>query len=106
MVNYKDLGLRIRNLRRELHITQEELAEQIGLSASFLGHVERGSRVASLETLVALCNALHTSPQYLLAASLEDELTAHIPTSLSPEDRAKLAAFLRLAQDALLDYGK
>ena len=54
MVDYKDLGRRVRALRRAAHLTQEELAEQVGISASFMGHVERGSRVASLDTLVAL----------------------------------------------------
>ena len=106
MVDYKDLGQRIRTIRRELRLTQEELAEKVGISASFLGHVERGSRVASLDTLVALCNTLKVTPQQLLAASLEDGLTAHMPADLSIQDRARLSAFLRLAQDTIQDWGE
>ena len=106
MVDYKDLGRRIRTIRRELRLTQEELAEKVGISASFLGHVERGSRVASLDTLVALCNTLRVTPQQLLAASLEDDLTAHMPSDLSVQDRAKLSTFLRLAQDTIQDWGE
>ena len=101
MIDYKDFGRRVRTLRRKLSLTQEELAEKVGISASFLGHIERGSRIASLETLVLLCNTLKASPQMLLAASLEDDLTAHMPPDISPEERAKLSAFLRMAQDTL-----
>lgn len=101
MIDYKDFGHRIRVIRRKQGLTQEELAEQVGISASFLGHIERGSRIASLETLVLLCNTLKASPQHLLAASLDDELTAHMPTDLTPEERSKLGAFFRLAQETI-----
>lgn len=50
-VDYVALGQRIRSHRCALHLTQEELAERVGISASFLGHIERGSRVLSVETL-------------------------------------------------------
>lgn len=105
MVDYKDLGHRIRTIRREMRLTQEELAEKVGISASFLGHVERGSRVASLDTLVAICNTLKVTPQQLLAASLEDDLTAHMPANLSAEERGKLSSFLRMAQETIEGWG-
>ena len=103
MVNYKDFGGRVRTLRRQMNLTQEELAEQTGISHSFMGHIERGTRVASLETLVALCNALHTSPQYLLGASL-NLFEDHMPAGISQEERERLGQFLRLAQDTLTNW--
>ena len=104
MVDYKDFGQRVRTMRRSSNLTQEELAEKAGISTSFLGHIERGSRVASLETLVALCNILKTTPQHLLGASLDDDLTPHLPASFSPEQRSKLSAFLRIAQDTIENW--
>ncbi len=106
MVDYTDFGKRVRTLRRQQKLTQEELAEQLGISASFMGHLERGSRIASIETLVALCNTLKTSPQYLLGASLSDDIDEHMPASLSSEDRARLSSFLRLANDVVDGWGK
>lgn len=106
MVNYRDFGQRVRTLRRRQKLTQEDLAEQLGISSSFMGHLERGSRIASIETLVALCNTLKTSPQYLLAASLDDEIDEHMPASLSTEDRARLSSFLRLASDVVDGWGE
>ena len=106
MVDYTDFGKRVRTLRREQKLTQEELAEQLGISASFMGHLERGSRVASIDTLVALCNTLKTSPQYLLGASLDDDIDEHLPASLSSENRARLRSFLHLASDVVDGWGK
>lgn len=99
-IDYKDLGKRVRELRRQASLTQEELAEQVGISASFMGHVERGSRVASLETLVALCNTLQVTPQYLLSASL-NLYDQYMPSGITQENRNRLSEFLRMAQDTL-----
>lgn len=70
-MDYEDIGRRIRIQRRYLNITQGELANMIGVSPSYIGHLERGNRQASLETLVALANALDVSTDYLLSLSLE-----------------------------------
>lgn len=102
-IDYKDLGKRVRELRRQASLTQEELAEQVGISTSFMGHVERGSRVASLETLVALCNALHVTPQYLLSASLTP-YDQYMPSGITQENRNRLSEFLRMAQDTLNNW--
>lgn len=103
-MDYKDFGRQVRDMRRQQGLTQEELAEKVGISHSFLGHIERGSRIASMETLVMLCNALKVTPQALLIASLDSELTSHMPSSLSSGDRSRLTNFLRLAQDTLTSW--
>lgn len=66
-MDYTMLGQRIRHYRQKLHLTQEQLAERAGVSASFMGHIERGSRAASLETVMQLCAALDVTPNDLLA---------------------------------------
>lgn len=71
---YEGLGKRIRQQRNLARMTQEKLSEEAGISLSFLGHIERGTRKASLDTLVKICNALKVSPQLLLQDSLEDDL--------------------------------
>lgn len=71
---YKALGKRIREQRKQSKMTQEALAEKAEISNSFLGHIERGSRKASLDTLVKICNALKVSPSVLLQDSLDDNL--------------------------------
>lgn len=101
-MDYEDLGLKIRQARRQQGLTQEQLAEMTGISTSFLGHIERGSRIASLETVVELCNALKVNPNYLLSASLEDDV--HYPDTMSSGNKARMSEFLRLAQDVVLHW--
>lgn len=69
-MDYIAFGQRIRHFRKHKCLTQESLSEQVGISASFLGHIERGSRIASLETLMHLCRALDVSPNDLLGCDV------------------------------------
>lgn len=98
-LNYRELGQRIRQQRMLLRMTQEQLAERAGISLSFLGHIERGSRKASLDTFVKVCNALLISPGTLLQDSLDDRLLG-IDDQI-PESRRRL---LREISDVLQGY--
>lgn len=69
-MDYIALGQRIRYFRVKKHLTQEQLAERAEVSASFMGHIERGTRVASLDTLMKLCAALEVTPNDLLGDDL------------------------------------
>ena len=71
-MDYGKLGMRVRQQRVLNRLTQEQLAEKTGVSSSFIGHIERGEKKASMETVVALCNAMDISPSVLLQDSLSD----------------------------------
>lgn len=65
-MDYVAIGERVRIRRKALKITQEKLAEKIDVSTSFIGHIERGTRKMSVETLYAICKALGVSADYLM----------------------------------------
>lgn len=65
-MDFVSLGERVRIRRKEMKLTQERLAELVDLSQSLIGHVERGTRVPSVETLHRLCKALGVSADYLM----------------------------------------
>lgn len=65
-LDYGKMGLRIRQVRKAKGWSQDELAKKCGISMSFLGHIERGTRVMSMETFVAICEALDTGSDELL----------------------------------------
>ncbi|MBQ7455008.1 MAG: helix-turn-helix transcriptional regulator [Clostridia bacterium] len=65
------LGKRLRRLRLESGILQKDFAERLGLSVSYYGHLERGSRIPSLPTLVKICNELGVGCDQLLRDSLD-----------------------------------
>lgn len=52
------MGGRVRTERKRLGLTQEELAEKASITANFLGHIERGTKKASLDTIKKLADAL------------------------------------------------
>lgn len=67
----KALGKRIRTERQQLNYTQEQLAELIGVSSTYVGFIERGERAVTLEKLVLIANVLHVSLDYLLIDSAD-----------------------------------
>ena len=71
-VDYEKMGMRVRQQRTLRGMTQGELADKVGVSTSFIGHIERGEKKASVETIVALCNAMEVSPSALLQDSLSN----------------------------------
>mgnify|MGYP003319352528 CR=1 FL=1 len=66
IVDYIRIGQRIQNHRKEKGLSQEQLSEQIGISLSFLGHIERGTRKASVETLARICKSLDVDMHYIV----------------------------------------
>lgn len=89
-MDYVALGRRIRNERVARKWTQARLADKIKLSVSFLGHIERGSRKASLETIVAIANAMQVSLEYLLSDSLVEVPHPGTYDPLNPRQRRVL----------------
>ena len=71
---YQGLGKQVRMQRLLKELTQEQLAEKAGISVAFVGHIERGTRKASLETVVRLANALEVTTDVLLQDSLDKKL--------------------------------
>ena len=100
MVDYEAVGRRLKAKRREKKMSQEELAKAVQISLSFYGNIERGKRIPSIDTLVALANVLGVGADYLLA----DNLTAIKPIPISRTDSLRIRSYLREIIDHL-DYG-
>jgi transcriptional regulator with XRE-family HTH domain len=60
-------GDNLRRLRRRAGISQEEAAVRASLHRTAVGQLERGERVARIDTLIKLAGALGVSPAELLA---------------------------------------
>lgn len=59
-----DRGRRIRQARKDLGLTQRQLAHKAGLSPSTIHHAEQG-RMPTLRTILALLDALEVSSEWL-----------------------------------------
>jgi transcriptional regulator with XRE-family HTH domain len=86
------LAFRLRTIRNEKNITQEQLAELIGKSTEHISFLERGERSPSFEVIIDIANALEIPVSYLMniepsgsEADLVETLTVSpIPTVIDP----------------------
>lgn len=62
----RELAQRMRTLRLERQMKQEEMARQLGLSMSAYCRYERGEREPTASTIVALADFFAVSADYLL----------------------------------------
>lgn len=62
----QDFGNRVREVRAERDISQEELARRAGLHRTAISFIERAERSATLETVEKLARALRVEPADLM----------------------------------------
>ena len=65
-MDYYVIGQRIRKTRKAHGLSQEQLAELVGISTTHMSHIETGTTKLSLPVLVSLAEALEVSTDDLL----------------------------------------
>lgn len=75
MIDYNSIGLKLKEARLHKGVTQEQLAEAVGVGVTHISHLETGSGTVSLKVLVAILNYLDCSADEVLCK----ELTAARP---------------------------
>ncbi len=68
------IGKRIHRLRRQMDLTQQGLAEKIGVNASYIGPLEKGLKCPSITVLQKLAQELG---QPVFSFFLEDRADSH-----------------------------
>ena len=70
-LDYSLIGKRIKQRRKRLDLTQEEVAERIDISNQHMSNIERAKSIPSTEVIMKLAAALDTTPnEFLLGTSL------------------------------------
>lgn len=72
IMDYRSIGSNIRKIRTQNKLRQEDVAERANLSVNYVGAVERGERLPSLETFIAILNAVGASADIVLANVLDN----------------------------------
>ena len=99
------LGKSIRHNREKIQLTQEQLAELLGVSSHYVYELERGLKLPSLTMLITLAEVFHCGIDSMLspvADKLENDELSTLISGLSPEKRTHLCEALR----GLLPYLK
>ena len=68
----ESIGKHISEFRHLRKLRQEDLAEITGLSTNYIGAVERGEKIPSLETFIDILNALSISADMVLFDVLQE----------------------------------
>ena len=96
-INYARIGQTVKDLRTNAGLTQEKMAEQCGISTSFLGHIERGSRKLSLETAIKIADCLNVSLDSLILDGRSDEnMLSSVGAILQKQPKEKQEQFIRM----------
>ena len=72
------VGSNLRKYRTKNHLTQEDLAERVGISTSYCANLECGNKGMSLTVLRSVTDALHISADSLLYEEEPDERFSNI----------------------------
>ena len=70
----KEIGQRIRQRRKQLDLTQEQLAEKMEVSVQMISNLEQGKKAIRPENLVKLCLSLSVSADTILLGSKKPPL--------------------------------
>ena len=107
-MDYRSIGSNIRRIRTQNKLRQEDVAERANLSVNYVGAVERGERLPSLETFITILNAIGASADVVLSDVLENgyivknSLFSDKLKKVNKEDLARIYDVL----DVLLKHSK
>lgn len=104
MKDSKNIGQKLRALRKAKNLTTQELADKVNVSQSYISRFENGRAIPDIDMLERILQALDTNLSSFFSTDLEnipEDLIQLIDTvkTLSPEARIKLNEFLKLVKD-------
>ena len=88
-----NFGNKLKELRNQNKMTQQQLAAQIGVSKSVISYYELQERIPSPEILLKLASVFRVSTDYLLGVSNDKVLDV---SGLDEEDIAVLSSLVSL----------
>jgi len=94
------IGSRLREARNIVKITQEQLAEKVGIGTTYISDIERGAKFPSLNLFIKIVDALGVSSDFILRGEIEagkncvyDDITKKLD-GLTPKQRLAVAELI------------
>ena len=96
-IDYALIGNKIKQKRKEMGYSQEQLAEMCEISASYIGHIERGTKKMSIPIAVSIAHTLHLSLDYLFLdiADTNEDLILRISSLLQHSSKEQSDTLLK-----------
>lgn len=105
-MNKLTFGDRIRESRKKLGLTQDQLAERLDVTLTYISEIERGLKMPSMGLFVRLVEILDVSADYLLRDTVStrnlygDKILGRKLERLTPKQRVALEALI----DTYIEY--
>lgn len=110
-MDYYAIGQRIRRIRKARGLSQEQLAEQVGISVTHMSHIETANTKLSLPVFVEIARALEVQTDHLLYDAAPENTTrvtreiAALMDGCSTRHANILLDIVRTARQSLDIYG-
>lgn len=111
-MNYYEIGQRIRKFRKACNLSQEQLAEKVGISTTHMSHIETGNTKLSLPVFVDIATTLSVQTDELLhdvselnKTSVKNEIIGLLDTC-SPEETYIINNVIKTVKSSLDKYNK
>ncbi len=91
-----NFGNKLKKLRLQNHMTQQQLASLMGVTKSVVSYYELQERIPSPEILIKLSTIFHVSTDYLLGISSDNSINI---SGLNDDAIAVLSAMINLLRD-------
>ena len=99
-MNKVAIGSRLREARSMVKLTQEQLAEKVGIGTTYISDIERGTKFPSLSLFIKIVDALGVSSDFILRGEIEagkncvyDDITKKLD-GLTPKQRLGVAELI------------
>lgn len=97
------IGKRISEIRRSHNITQEALADKLGVSPKHISHTECGTSSLSLKNLMEFCTLFDCSLDYIIFGTKNNTVLSQLPEEIvqilssgNNEERELLNRYLQM----------
>ena len=110
MLDYYGIGQKIRKFRNAQNLSQERLAEKIGISTVHMSHIETGNTKLSLAVFVNIATALQVSADDLLFSAPANQKSvafnelSEVLDACSPQEAKVIAEIIKSAKIAMDQY--
>lgn len=102
----QNMGDRIREARKKLNLTQEQLAEKLDVTVAYISEIERNLKLPSMPLFIKLVEVLDVSSDYILRDNVStrnlygDNVLGRKLARLTPKQRVALEALI----DVYIEY--
>lgn len=101
----KEIGSRVKQLRKAHHLTQEQLAEKLSVTSKHISSIERGVSSLSMEKMIELNNIFDCTLDYLITGKNKSDYLGNFP-ELKDILFSVLASDDKKEYEMLVDYIK